>query len=143
MEFAVPQHRAPQPSHRRVPQSKPTRRRGDTAERKRTVKYLSVCRNPQAYKTVINSSPDSVVKSICNAALNVQRGDRVSLNSKQKALFRKHNTDIAKLASKAVPLKRKRKILTQRGGAFFIPALIGAALSGLGSLLFGNKGSSQ
>jgi hypothetical protein len=58
------------------------RRRGDSAVRKRTVKYLSVCRDPGAYSVVIKTSPDSVIKSICNAALNVQRGDRVTLSKK-------------------------------------------------------------
>ena len=114
---------------------------GTQATRKRTVKYLSVVRDPKVYNAVVKSSPDSVVKSICDAALNVQRGDRVSLNDNQKKLFRQHRHSIAALASKTVPLARKRKILTQRGGAFFIPALIGAAISGLGSLLFGGQKS--
>ena len=119
------------PSHKRI---------GDQRKaRKRTVKYLSVVRDPKVYSAVVKSSPDSVVKTICDAALNVQRGDRVSLNGSQKKLFSKHRSSIAALASKKVTLARKRKILAQRGGAFFIPALIGAAISGLGSLLFGQK----
>jgi hypothetical protein len=90
---------------------------------------------------VIKTSPDSVIKSICNAALNVQRGDRVTLSKKQKTLFARHRAAIAALASKKVTLPRKRKALAQRGGAFFIPALIGAALTGLGSVLFGGNRS--
>lgn len=144
MEFALPHYESyaqPSKRQRRSPKPKASSRRGNPAERKRTVKYLSVCRDPKVYNSVVKSSPDSVIKSICDAALNVQRGDRISLNKKEKALFRKHHVAIGSLASKKVPLARKRKLLTQEGGAFFIPALIGAALSGLGSLLFGKSSS--
>ena len=112
---------------------------GQKQARKRTVKYLSICRDPKAYTAVAKAAPDSVIKSICDAALNVQRGKHVSLTNHQKKLFRSHSKHIDDLASKQVPLKRKRQIVTQKGGAFFIPALIGAALGGLGSLLFGGN----
>jgi len=36
-------------------------------------------------------------------------------------------------------LPSKRRLLEQRGSGFFIPALIGAAISGLAVLLFGKK----
>ena len=52
--------------------------------KKRTVKFLSVCRDPKVVSSVLRSSPDSVIKTICNAALNVQRGGRVSLGSSEK-----------------------------------------------------------
>lgn len=110
-------------------------------ERKRIVKYLAVCRDPKAYKAVVQSAPDAVIKSICDAALNVQRGDRVALNNQQKQLFRKHHRQIEQLVTKSVPIGKKRRALTQRGGAFFIPALIGAAISALGSSLFGGNKS--
>ena len=42
--------------------------------KKRTVKFLSVCRDPKVVSSVLRSSPDSGIKTICNAALNVQRG---------------------------------------------------------------------
>lgn len=107
--------------------------------RKRTVKYLSVCRDPKAYSAVVKSAPDSVIRSICDAALNVQRNRHVSLTNPQKHLFRRHASSINLLASKKLPLLRKRRVVAQRGGAFWIPALIGAALGGLGSTLFGSK----
>lgn len=109
--------------------------------KKRTVKYLAICRDPKSFSSTIRSAPDAVIKTICNAALNVQRGGRVTLTGSEKALFRRYSGHIAKLVSKKVALKRKRKLLSQRGGAFFIPALIGAALGGLGSALFGGNKS--
>jgi hypothetical protein len=107
--------------------------------RRRTLEYLCVCRNPEAYKAVIKSAPDTVVKTICNAALNVQRGGSVKLTNTQKALFRKHRSAINRLVSKKVSIASKKKLLGQRGGAFWIPALIGAAATALGSALFGNR----
>jgi len=107
--------------------------------KKRTVKFLSVCRDPKVVSSVIRTSPDNVIKTICNAALNVQRGGRVKLENPEKTLFQKHSRQIAKLVSKKVSIAQKRKLLSQRGGAFWIPALIGAALGGLGSTLFGGN----
>jgi hypothetical protein len=109
--------------------------------KKRSIKFLAVCRDPKVVSSVVRSAPDDVIKTICNAALNVQRGGRVALSSAEKSLFRNHGGQIAKLVSKKVSLKSKRKLLSQRGGAFFIPALIGAALGGLGSALFGGNKS--
>lgn len=105
---------------------------------KRTVKYLSVCNDPATYRSVVRISSDPVIKTICNAALNVERGD-VRLSNPQKKLFRKHRKAIAKLTSPKVGLPSKRRILVQKGGFAFIPALIGAAISGLSGLLFGKK----
>lgn len=105
---------------------------------KRTVKYLGVCNDPTAYRSVIRVAGDPVIKTICNAALNVERGD-VRLSQAQKKLFRQHRKQIGKLTSPKVGLPTKRRLLEQRGGAFFIPALIGAAISGLAGSLFGRK----
>lgn len=104
---------------------------------KRTVKYLSVCHDPSTYRNVVRSASDPVIKTICNAALNVERGD-IRLTQAQKKLFRQHRARIAKLTSRTVGLPAKRRLLEQRGSGFFIPALIGAAITGLTSL-FGSK----
>jgi hypothetical protein len=104
---------------------------------KRTVKYLATCTNPRAVRECLRAAPDSVVKCICNAAYNVERGD-VVLTPKQKALFGKHRKIIAKLTSHTGSLQAKRKVLQSQKGGFIIPALIGAAISALGNLLFPN-----
>jgi hypothetical protein len=57
----------------------------------------------------------------------------------RKTLFRQHRQMIASLTSRRVGLASKRRILEQRGGAFWIPSLIGAAISGLGSIFFGGN----
>jgi hypothetical protein len=104
----------------------------------RTVKYIGVCRDPAAYRSVVRAAPDSVLKAICNAALNVERGE-IKLSPARKTLFRQHRQQIANLTSRRVGLASKRRILEQSGGAFWIPTLIGAAISALGSAIFGGN----
>jgi hypothetical protein len=105
---------------------------------KRTIKYLATCTDPRAYIAVTRAAPVGVIADICNAALNVEQGD-VYLTPKQKALFRAHREEIAKLTSPQISLARKRKLVqSQKGGFFFIPALLGAALGAIGSKIIGS-----
>ena len=121
------------PVHRNMTKDKGN----EAAAVKRTVKYLSVCKSPRAYNAVLRAAPDSVIKSIANAAYNVERGP-LSLSAKQKALFRAHRKAIAAITSPAVGIKRKRQFIgSQTGGFPFIPLLIGSALGAFGSRLFG------
>ena len=101
------------------------------------LKYLSVCRDPNAFRAVIRTAPDSVIKSICNAALNIERGDIV-LNSRQKACFRQFRKEIATLTSKGASLEGKRKLIQRQKGGFLgaLPALLSTAISALGGGLF-------
>lgn len=143
MDYQVPLYTSAttpvrQRTHKSKSQSKPKPKvKAGKQHPETTVRYLASVHHPAAFKAAVQHASDPVVKSICNAALNVSRGDGVRLSQNQKKLFRTHAADIAALASKGVALKRKRGILQQKGGAFWIPALIGAALGGLGSSLFG------
>jgi hypothetical protein len=104
---------------------------------RRTVKYLSVCTCPHAYRAVTRAAPDGVIRTIANAALNVERGP-IHLTASQKALFRKHRRAIAILSSPTASIKAKRRVVeSQTGGFPFLPILLGSALAGLGSRLFG------
>ena len=105
---------------------------------KRTVKYLSICRSPKLQHQVIKQAPDSVIKAICNAAANAERGD-VHLTKANKNLFRKYRSKISVLTSKSKSLKDKRRTLQQKGGAFFLAPLLSAVLGSLGSALFGQS----
>ena len=105
---------------------------------KRTIKYLATCTDPRAYTAVTPAAPDSTIRAISNAAVNIEQGD-IHLSPNEKALFRTHRKDIATLTSPRVCLARKRKIIqSQTGGFFFIPALIGAALGAVGSKIIGS-----
>jgi hypothetical protein len=104
---------------------------------KRTVKYLSVCSNPRAYNSVLRGAPDEVIKTICNAALNIEQGD-IRLSPAQRQLFAANRKKIAKITSRVGDLKSKRNInQSHKGGLPFIPTLIGTALGALGGKLFG------
>ena len=106
---------------------------------KRAFKLLAVCRDPRVRKSIITHSPDALIKTICNAALNVERGEIV-LTKKQKEALRKYKSQINKLTSRTIPVAKKRKILNQKGGAFpIIPLILSAALSALGPLLFQSR----
>ena len=103
---------------------------------KRAVKLLAMCKDPQVLAKILSRAPDRLVKTICNAALNVERGE-VVLTKKQKAALCKYRTQISKLTTRGFPIPKKRKILNQKGGVFpIIPILLSTALSTLGPLLF-------
>ena len=98
------------------------------------IELLEVCNNPSVTNAIVKSAPDSVIKTICNAALNCYRGE-VTLNPRQRKVLKKFRKQIEKLCSKEIGLKTKRKILVQKGGAIWIPLLVGALLHNFGSAL--------
>ena len=99
---------------------------------KRADKLLSECKDPPVRSAILNAAPDKLVKTICNAVLNVERG-KISLNKRQKQVFKKHRKAIPKLTSRSYSLGEKRKFLKQTGGAFpIIPILLSRALNALG-----------
>jgi hypothetical protein len=106
-----------------------------SAVTKRTLKYLAVVNDPQILKLILQKAPDSVVRSISDVALNALKGD-VTLTPAQQKLFSRHRQPIVKLAQQGVGLKQKRKLLVQRGGFAWIPALIGGIAGILGGKLF-------
>lgn len=110
---------------------------------KRTVKFLASCLNPKLCQTVIRASPDSVIKCICNAALNASQG-KVKIQGKTKKFFAKHRKAFEKLIDPRLSIPKKRVVLNQKGGFAIIPLLLSTVLGSLGSSIFGNLfGSSQ
>ena len=55
---------------------------------KRAFKLLAECKDPSVRSAILNGAPEKLVKTICNAVLNVERGD-ISLNKRQKQTFKK------------------------------------------------------
>ncbi len=82
---------------------------------KNTVKFLSFCQDRQIHKDILSRAPPNVIKGICNAAINCQRGE-VKLSKKQKRILHQHRNIIQNLVNKGVPLERKRRVLVQHGG---------------------------
>ena len=101
---------------------------------KRIVKFLQIVRDPATLRTTLKNAPDSVIKTICNIALNAQQGD-VDIKPIHKKILQRHKKKIDTLLSKEKSIKTKRTLL-QRGGFAFLPALLAAVLPTLGGLIF-------
>jgi len=102
---------------------------------KRTVKYLSMSKDPQINRLIIRRCPDGVFKALSNAALNAARG-QVKLQSRQKKLFAKHRNWFTRMCDVRVPIKTKRMITLQSGNGLFaaiIPILLSAIFSTIGT----------
>lgn len=103
---------------------------------KRTLKFLSQCKNPKIVSQVLKESPNSVIKAICNAVLNAAQGD-VILKPKQKKILSANRHHIQNLIQKGNGIVHKRRILVQRGGQIWgiiLPTILSAVISA-----FGNK----
>ena len=106
---------------------------------KRAYRLLAECKDPRVRSAILNGAPDKLVKTICIAVLNVERGD-IALNKRQKQAFKAHRKAISKLTSRRYSLGQNRMFLKQKGGAFpIIPILLSMALTGFGSALLGGK----
>jgi len=101
----------------------------------RFIKLMEVCNDPKVIHALMNAAPDTVIKAICNIAINCFRGD-FKLTDKQKKTLKKYRKPISKLTSSTIPVNHKRKILAQEGGAIWIPLLVGSVLTTLGHKIF-------
>ena len=104
---------------------------------KRTIKFLSVCRDPKVVNQILRKADKSLVKGICNAAYNVSRGD-IPLTRQRKRHFARYRQVFNKLTSSKIGLHQKRKSI-QRGGGLvstIVPILLSTVLTALGSRLF-------
>ena len=99
-----------------------------------TIKFLSICQRPEIQKKILQTSPDSVIKAICNAAFNLQHNQEIHLTAKQKALFRKYNAHIATLTNPQISVENKRRLL-QTGGNPLLFAILRPILASELSLL--------
>ena len=66
------------PNQRHIPNNKLNINGGGVGNlTKRTIKYLATSSgsDPRIQKYILRTAPDSVIKSICNAALNARQGD--------------------------------------------------------------------
>lgn len=101
-----------------------------------TASLQALCKlSPEQRLTLLRSAKNSLVKSICECALNTVHGN-VVLTQKEKARLSRHKQLLRKLASSKGSLKSKKQILVQSGSGF-LPMLIAPVLGTLFSHLFG------
>ena len=109
--------------------------KGKKATLTKTIKFLSVCQNPRVVSNIIAKSPDSLVKSICNAAINAAHGE-VVLKKKAKRVLSSNRQFIQNLIKKGESVQKKKRILCQRSGsisATVLPPLLRSVLSSIGT----------
>ena len=83
---------------------------------------------------LIRSLKSDEVRTICQCAANTLRGN-VPLTKLQKTRLSRHKDTLRLLAKKKVSLKRKKKLLLQKGKGIF-PFLLAPILSAVASTLF-------
>jgi hypothetical protein len=88
--------------------------------------------HPHFRKAIIQKAPNELIKALAELALNTLAG-HIDLARKDKQKLYPYRHQIRALASKQIPLAKKRKQCCQKGG--FLPALIGPALSVLAAIL--------
>jgi len=118
--------------------------RSQAKRTKDTLRYLALLeRDPKTFRQVLQDAPDAVIKAICNAALNALQNKDVVITRTQRKHLARFRVAVSVLANKEIALQRKRKLLLSKnqqvGGAFFIPAILGAVLGALGSRFIGSQ----
>lgn len=99
---------------------------------------MNVCNNISFIKRIASASPaerrqlllnasNKNLKAIAEICLNLIRGN-IELDYKTKAKLKKYEKPIALLANRRTSLKRKKKILNQKGSAAFLAPLASLAL---------------
>ena len=86
---------------------------------------------PKTRKLLLAKAKRPVIDALSECALNVLKGS-VKLSDKQKSKLKRFKHYLRELSKKRVSLKKK-KAISQLGG--FIPALLGAILPVIGSLI--------
>ncbi len=117
------------------------RTRSKSSHRKQQLKFLKQCTSSKVIKTILKSAPDEVIKIICNAALNAQKG-QVCLSRNEKSLFKKHRRIFLKLIDDKISLKFKRNLLIKahdKGRLLFIPVLLKCVHKSFGNSLFSKQ----
>lgn len=88
--------------------------------------------NARQRKAIISTSPNHLIRSICEIADNLLKGN-VELNPQERKRLKKYKSLLRRIVDKKVPLNDKKKALIQQGGA--LPAILIPALTAVASLI--------
>jgi hypothetical protein len=111
-----------------------SKRRATRDETENCLRFLTSSNSTsQCIKLTLKSAPNSVIKAICNAVLNVRQGP-IHLTPQQKALFQKHMRIFSQLLDRKLTIDRKRKLLCYgKIPAKLVPIILTLAFNSLGS----------
>ena len=82
---------------------------------------------PKERKALLKACDISRIRSVCECAYNVLRGN-VRLSGEQKRKLSKHKKDLRRLVKRGESWVKKRRYLIQKGGGFLLPLLLSAVL---------------
>ena len=83
-------------------------------------------------KMLLEAASTDEIKAIAECALNLLT-NRIKLNGNQKRKLKRHKETLRYVAHKGTNIKRKRRVLQQKGG--FLTALLPLAISAVSSLV--------
>ena len=95
------------------------------------ITLLSKSKQKKRRNLLIELASSQELKAIIEFIVNILRGN-VSLNDRKKKKLTRFKIIMREVALKSNPIKKKKRILQQKGG--FLGALIPIALSAIGSL---------
>lgn len=95
------------------------------------LKVLASC-SPKQRKALMQNVSPSLLKCLCECCLNVLKGN-VKLTTTQKQSLSRHRKVLREMSDRKVPVKRKKRIVVQKGG--FLPLLLKPILSTLAGIL--------
>ena len=101
---------------------------------KRTVKFLAICTETEIIRSIIkHSTSNSLLKSICNAALNCASGE-ISISDSEKLSIQKHRRAFEFLTKKQAITNIKKYLLANKLNVLrLIPVLLDCVLRTIGS----------
>ena len=87
---------------------------------------------PKLRSLLIREAPNEIIHCVAECCQNVLKGN-VHLSPLQKSRLHSKRQQLRNIASKAVTLKEKRKILNQKGGflPLLLPLIAGSVLGGV------------
>lgn len=92
--------------------------------------------NKEQREAVLRKADSQIIRSICECALNVLRGN-VPLKPEQRKKLRRHAPVLRRLAAKKGCWKSKKRFVVQSGG--FLPLLLAPILGTVLSSLIGGR----
>ena len=87
---------------------------------------------PSGRRLILSNAGPDLLNTLCEIALNILNG-KIPLTRRQYLMLQKKKNQIRTLASRSVSITKKKRLVNQSGGAFFLPA-IAAAIPFLTSL---------
>lgn len=99
----------------------------------REIDFLSKC-SPKQRKAFLQHADPQLIKSLCECAANVVKGN-VPLSRVQKSKLSRYKKHLRELSNKRLSNKKRKDILIQRGG--FLSLILKPIIQSLGGMLLG------